>query len=133
MQKILSDTEMNIMYNASDIGINTAMGEGFGLCNIEHACRHKPQVVTKVGGLIDIFEKLSDITHVIPTSTLYINNLLDRHNGLGYLCTPEAFVEKIEYVYNNYDKCIEEYQKQIPMLLEKYNWDTILKTLDEHL
>ena len=28
----LSDKEINILYNACDIGLNTADGEGFGLC-----------------------------------------------------------------------------------------------------
>ena len=48
-QSILSDEAVNGLYNAADIGINTADGEGFGLCQLEHLYTGAPQVVTDVG------------------------------------------------------------------------------------
>lgn len=132
IEEILSDKNMNKLYNACDIGINTTTGEGFGLCNIEHASRIKPQVVTKVGGLIDIFDGLSDITHVEPTHLMYANNLLDDHNGVMHMCSHESFADKIDFVYKNYETCLEKYNEKVPQILEKYNWDRILKTLNPH-
>jgi len=32
---MLSDFDINVLYNVADLGINTADGEGFGLCNFE--------------------------------------------------------------------------------------------------
>lgn len=45
----IDDAGINQLYNASDIGINTSDGEGFGLCQLEHMFTGAPQVVTDVG------------------------------------------------------------------------------------
>lgn len=47
---VIADEGINQLYNASDIGINTSDGEGFGLCQLEHMYTGAPQVVTDVGG-----------------------------------------------------------------------------------
>jgi glycosyltransferase involved in cell wall biosynthesis len=39
----------NLMSDATDIGINTSDGEGFGLCQLEHMYTGAPQVVTDIG------------------------------------------------------------------------------------
>jgi len=40
----LSDKDINVLYNACDVGINTCEGEGYGLCQIEHLAVGAPQV-----------------------------------------------------------------------------------------
>ena len=45
----LTDSQINEIYNMTDIGINTSDGEGFGLCQLEHLYTGAPQVVTNVG------------------------------------------------------------------------------------
>ena len=47
--QIMGDDFINHIYNASDIGMNTATGEGFGLCQLEHMFTGAPQVVLDVG------------------------------------------------------------------------------------
>jgi hypothetical protein len=47
--KAVPDETINELYNATDIGINTSDGEGFGLCQIEHLFSGAPQIVTDVG------------------------------------------------------------------------------------
>src|SRR5262249_17890667 len=34
---VVGDQELNLLYNACDVGINTSMGEGWGLASFEHA------------------------------------------------------------------------------------------------
>lgn len=46
---VWSDEAINQLYNATDIGINTSDGEGFGLCQLEHMYTGAPQIVTDVG------------------------------------------------------------------------------------
>ena len=41
----LSDADLNRLYNACAIGLNTSAGEGFGLVSFEHAATGAPQVV----------------------------------------------------------------------------------------
>lgn len=46
---LIGDEGINQLYNASDIGVNTSDGEGYGLCQLEHMYTGAPQVVTDVG------------------------------------------------------------------------------------
>ena len=43
--QIVGDDELNLLYNACDIGINTAMGEGWGLVSFEHGAAGAAQIV----------------------------------------------------------------------------------------
>jgi len=51
----VDDATLNDLYAACDVGLNTCTGEGFGLCSMEHAALGAPQLVTGVGGLLDLF------------------------------------------------------------------------------
>ena len=53
----MSDSDINIIYNVSDIGLNSCTGEGVGLCNLEHGSLGKPQITTSVGGLVDFVKE----------------------------------------------------------------------------
>ena len=57
----LSDRDINILYNACDIGLNTAEGEGFGLCASEHAAIGCPQVAQKIGGMQEFLNDKNSI------------------------------------------------------------------------
>ena len=45
-----TDELINEMYCMADVGINTAEGEGFGLCQFEAMGVGTPQVVPNIGG-----------------------------------------------------------------------------------
>jgi len=63
-QTLFNDEAINRLYNTADFGINTSDGEGFGLCQLEHAQTGAPQIVTDVGS----YEFLNGGAVVIPTS-----------------------------------------------------------------
>lgn len=44
------DEDINMLYNAADVGISCAEGEGFGLCAIEQMATGVPQIVPEIGG-----------------------------------------------------------------------------------
>jgi glycosyltransferase involved in cell wall biosynthesis len=46
---VISDETINQLYNATDIGVNTSDGEGYGLCQLEHLYTGAPQIVTDIG------------------------------------------------------------------------------------
>jgi glycosyltransferase involved in cell wall biosynthesis len=46
---VITDEGINQLYNVADVGINTADGEGFGLCQLEHMYTGAPQIVCDVG------------------------------------------------------------------------------------
>ena len=41
----VTDEQLNQLYNACDVGVNTSMGEGWGLVNFEHAATGAAQIV----------------------------------------------------------------------------------------
>lgn len=61
----LSREELNALYNALDVGINTAMGEGFGLVSFEHALTGAPQLVPDHTGFR---EHWSEAASLLPTA-----------------------------------------------------------------
>ena len=47
---VFKDEDINVFYNVADVGVNSADGEGWGLCNFEQMGLGIPQVVPKIGG-----------------------------------------------------------------------------------
>ena len=122
----IDDTTMNYLYNACDIGINTALGEGFGLCNLEHGSVGKPQVVSAVGALADIFS--DEIAILIkPVCTLAVSNHTDDHGGLLEICRSEDFADALETYFLDKNRRITTGEKCRQHILETYNWENILK------
>jgi glycosyltransferase involved in cell wall biosynthesis len=63
---VWSDEAINQLYNATDIGINTSDGEGFGLCQLEHMYTGAPQIVTDVGSYRTFLD--SSVAEFIPSN-----------------------------------------------------------------
>jgi D-inositol-3-phosphate glycosyltransferase len=42
---VVGDDALNLLYNACDVGINTSMGEGWGLVSVEHGAAGAAQIV----------------------------------------------------------------------------------------
>lgn len=58
------DEMLNRIYNACDVGINTADGEGWGLVSFEHASCKRPQVVPNHTACADIWEEAALLTDI---------------------------------------------------------------------
>lgn len=74
-----TDETINQMYGASDIGVNTSNGEGFGLCQLEHMATGAPQVVMDVGGYKSFLEDGATGVFVKPSTYEY----LQQNAGVG--------------------------------------------------
>ena len=130
--KYFSDEKLNELYNACDVGINTCVGEGFGLCNLEHACVGKPQIVSKVGALADIVDN-SYSTLVEPKIDLYWSNNMEEHVGFIQLCDSNDFANAIEKYYLDRTLGKEHGDLAMHTLVEKYNWSKILSSMNERI
>jgi len=51
------DDELNMVFNACDVGVNTAEGEGWGLVAFEHACAGAAQVVPDHGACAELWSE----------------------------------------------------------------------------
>jgi len=86
---------LNLIYNATDVGINTGLGEGWGLVNMEHAVTGAPQVVADSSALQELYY---DCGLTIPTTMSYT---LDNIMTTGMLVKPEDTAEKLQILYED--------------------------------
>ncbi len=75
-----TDEVVNDFYSLSDVGVNAADGEGFGLCQFEAMGVGIPQVVSYVGGFRDFCKHGTNSLTVKPKWTSYIPLA---HSGVG--------------------------------------------------
>ena len=88
--------QLNQVYNASDIGLNTCIGEGWGLVNTEHGATGVMQLVPDHTSLAEIFDELPRIENNASET--------DRNYGLErMLPDPESAAELLTYYYENRD------------------------------
>lgn len=69
---------LNLIYNAADIGVNTAVTEGWGLCAFEHAATGAPQILPSHS----VFKELWDSTGVLVSPCLSLirpDGLFEEH------------------------------------------------------
>ena len=119
------DSQINMLYNAADVGVNTCLGEGFGLCSMEHAALGKPQVISSVGALTDIFKNGGSVL-VKPKAVLSVANHVDEHNGDLHICDYNDFADGLQmYFHNSSKRKVDGYDIR-EHILNTYNWNTIL-------
>jgi len=129
--KVIEDEVMNILYNACDVGMNTCIGEGFGLCSVEHALVGKPQIVSNVGGLQDIFQGTMSV--VEPTTSYHIPNHMDAHGGVVHVCAVNDIVNKLTDVFNNYQKYSRHFETVSLVLKERYSPEVVKAQINDIL
>lgn len=127
------DEEINLFYNAADVGISTADGEGFGLCQFEHMGVGVPQVVPDIGGFKE-FCTSNNSSLVKPTVRYYIPNGFSPVSGEAHACQPHDVCLAMEEYLLNSEKRVE-HGKQARAKVLSYNWknscEILLKRLQE--
>jgi glycosyltransferase involved in cell wall biosynthesis len=72
--EMMTDERLNLLYNACDVGVNTAMGEGWGLVSIEHAATGAAQIVPRHSACEEIWDGaallLDPVKRMVPPFAL---------------------------------------------------------------
>ncbi len=63
--KDTSDEELNLIYNACDVGLNTSMGEGWGLISFEHAATGAAQIVPEHSACKELWQGSAELVKPI--------------------------------------------------------------------
>lgn len=129
---MLNDERINALYNACDVGVNTCLGEGFGLTSVEHACLGKPQIVSGVGTLGEIF-RTAPVPPIKACTHLQVVTTLDDHRGVLGIPDAHAIAARMRDVYTRYDHYVQECEKFGAQLRETFNWHTIHSELMEQI
>jgi D-inositol-3-phosphate glycosyltransferase len=113
---------LNVIYNACDVGLNSGIGEGWGLTNVEHAVTGAPQIVPDHSACRELF---SDCGLLVPAPIPFV---IENICTTGYLVRAEDLAIAMEKMYRDqelYHKLsIAGYKK---FTSEKYSWKNITK------
>tara|TARA_Y100000389_G_scaffold11533_2_gene10606 strand:- start:2825 stop:4225 length:1401 start_codon:yes stop_codon:yes gene_type:complete len=122
----LSDRDINLLYNACDIGLNTADGEGFGLCGFEGAGLGKPQISSYVGGMREF---LSDEYSILikPTVSIYLDCKSAGIGGKAELTSADEYFNAFWKYFTNPELRKEHGIKSRKHILTHYRWDTLVQ------
>lgn len=121
----VSDAAIADLYCAADVGINTCMGEGFGLCNAEHAAYGRPQIVSAVGALPDIFAEGGALL-IPPRVWIRVPNMLDEHSGDLGVCDAEDFAAAMSVYFRDAQRRRSDGQQAADIMRRKGCWETLL-------
>ena len=114
------DEQLNLVYNAVDVGINTADGEGWGLVPFEHAQTRKAQIVPNHTSSADIWKNSAELIDVgawITDKDLGVERgVIDYKHAAELL---NKLYEDKEYRKEIADKCYEVTQNP------SYRWDKV--------
>jgi D-inositol-3-phosphate glycosyltransferase len=108
------EAQLNYIYNACDVGLNTSLGEGWGLTSIEHAITGAPQIVPSHSACAELY---SDCGLLVNTPIAW---RFDNIMTLGKVVTAEGVAQAMETLYTNKDL----YNKLAKKGLEKFSSET---------
>jgi len=120
----MTDEEINILYNACDVGINTCEGEGFGLCQFEHAAVGAPQVVPNIGGFKEYLHPQNAIL-AEPKFFSYVDKSRDQVGGYAESADPKDMADGVWKYYMNPALVKKHGRRAREEILQHYRWETV--------
>jgi glycosyltransferase involved in cell wall biosynthesis len=127
----VSDEKLNIIYNASDVGINTSLGEGWGLVNWEQAATGKLQILPDSSAMHEIWQGSAKL---IPT---VMPQMIERVNTVGQVIDVKALVKALNWAYDDWKhndgaeiKALGQKGYELTQE-ERFSWPFIGKQFDE--
>ncbi len=116
----VTDEHLNRIYNSCNVGLNTSVGEGWGLVNNEHAATGAPQIVPDHSALSDLYKDCGLLVTPIMRLTQ------DHITTTGKIVRPEDVAEKMELIYTDkklYKELSEKGLKKFTS--EEYSWENV--------
>jgi D-inositol-3-phosphate glycosyltransferase len=112
--------EMNLIYNACEVGLNTAAAEGWGLVSFEHAATGAAQIVPRHTACEELW-KGSAVLLEPALDFVYEKTLT-----VGWLVTPESVASALEGLYQDRE-VLETMAAKAQTLAHRpeYRWEAI--------
>jgi glycosyltransferase involved in cell wall biosynthesis len=121
----LSDRDINILHNACNVGLNSADGEGFGLCGFESMGLGKPQVSANVGGIKEFMDNTMACV-IEPSFKIYLDNKSNGIGGAAELTDPHLYAEAFWKYLSNPDLADKHGKRARKHILTNYRWETMV-------
>lgn len=114
--------KLNLIYNSTEVGINTAVGEGWSLTNMEHAVTGAPQVVADHSALHELY---SDCGILVQVDTWAVNPETLTVSGIT---RAEDMAKGLQLLYENKDTYKFLSERSIKKFSDPmYDWDYIVR------
>jgi glycosyltransferase involved in cell wall biosynthesis len=123
---VVDDRELNLLYNACDVGINTSMGEGWGLVSFEHGAAGAAQIVPAHSACAEIWSGQAEMIQPARSYTPEFSVL-----ELGEV-SAEGVAQALNNLYDNPQRRQKLAQAAFEAALNpEYSWDTIAGRFDD--
>jgi len=119
---------LNTIYNTADIGVNTSLGEGWGLISFEQSACGVPQIVPDYSACKELYEGRG----LLVKPRQYLSSLMI--NTEGGLLHEEDVAEAMQYYYDN-PEVREQHASDMYKYIssERFSWDTIATLWEKHI
>jgi glycosyltransferase involved in cell wall biosynthesis len=128
---VFKDEDINMFYNLPDVGINTADGEGWGLCQFEQMGVGIPQVVPDIGGFKE-FCSPDNTVLVKPKHRYYLPTVYSPVGGEAHACDPHDVCLAMEEYLLDSEKRANHGKKAKDAVLG-YTWEKATARLVKRL
>jgi D-inositol-3-phosphate glycosyltransferase len=91
----VSTKQLNLVYNACDVGLNTSSAEGWGLPSFEHAATRAAQIVPRHSACEELWRDSALLLD--PTLSVVNDKILTE----AWLVSPESVAEALERLYRD--------------------------------
>jgi len=126
----IPDERLNLIYNATEVGLNSSVGEGWGLCSFEHAATRAPQVLPDHSAGAEIWRINGEPQAELLPVSMWLTN--ERVLTEGGIISPESVAEALERLYENKDYWEDMADKAFRMARRpEYQWKVVAKQFDD--
>ena len=124
--QIVGDDELNLLYNACDVGINTAMGEGWGLVSFEHGAAGAAQIVPDHTACGELWRGRAEL---VPPARSYVPEFSPLEMGE---VSPERVAQALEALYRDPGRRQELARAAVSVAQNPaYSWEAVTRQFDE--
>jgi glycosyltransferase involved in cell wall biosynthesis len=128
---VYTDDDINVFYNLADAGVNSADGEGWGLCNFEQMGVGVPQVVPNIGGFKEFCNKNNSVP-VEATQKYYLPMVYSPVGGEAWAMDPHQLcIGMEEYILDS--SKLKEHGKAARSTVLAYTWERAAEPLIRRL
>jgi glycosyltransferase involved in cell wall biosynthesis len=119
---------LNIIYNTADVGVNTSLGEGWGLVSFEQSACGVAQIVPNYSACAELYEGRG--LTVDPFYSLTAQKI----NTEGGLVHEDDVANAMDVYYHDENLRLEHAAKMFDYIKgPEFNWDNIARLWDKHI
>jgi D-inositol-3-phosphate glycosyltransferase len=124
--RVVGDADLNLLYNACDVGINTSMGEGWGLVSCEHGAAGAAQIVPDHTACAELWRGSAEL---IPPARTYVPEFSPLEMGE---VSPEGVAQALEVLYRDPARRQELSRAAVAVAHNPaHSWDAITRQFDD--